>query len=119
LSFNRGGHDARVLADYDFTAQRLGRPPVVGPPPSLEAIIEAVCDHYEVAVYQLGGLSPVRQLSEARAVVGWLAVPSRSATLTEVATRLRPDPTALCCVVGRIDRQSATPSRLANTVGPR
>jgi len=104
------------LADDDFTAQLLGRAPVVGAPPSLEAIIETVCGHYEVTEDELGGPSRVRRLSEARAVVGWLAVATRSTTLTEVATRFHRDLTTLCRIVGRIDREIATPSRLENAV---
>jgi len=114
--FHRGRRDTRVLADDDFTAQLLGREPVAGAPPSLEAIVKTVCDHYEVTEDELGGPSRARRLSEARGVVGRLAVATRSTTLTEVATRFHRDPTTLCRIVARIDRQTATPSRLANTV---
>jgi REP element-mobilizing transposase RayT len=114
--FHRGGNDSRVLADDDFTAAVLGRPLSSDDPPSLDEIVDHVCGHYEVSATELYGPSRARRVSEARGMVGWLALETGATTLSAVATRFRRDPTTLSRIVGRIDREAKTPSRMAEAL---
>jgi hypothetical protein len=115
--FHRGSDDSRILADDDFTARVLDRPPTVGPSPTLDVVVARVCDHYDVTATDFDGPSRARQLSQARGVVGWLALATAAATLVEVATRFQRDPTTLSRIVGRIDREAKRSSRMARELG--
>lgn len=101
--FHGGADDSRIFADDDFTARVLERPPTVGSPPTLDAVVERVCRHYEVAAADLDGPSRARRVSEARGVVGWLALATGAATPQAVALRFRSDPTTLSRIVSRVD----------------
>jgi putative transposase len=108
---HRGADDSRILADDEFTTRVLNRPPIVGTPPSLDAIVECVCRHYGMTAAALDGPSRAHAVSQARAVVGWLVVATGAATLHDVAKRFQRDATTLSRIVGRIDRQvTSSPS---------
>jgi REP element-mobilizing transposase RayT len=111
--FHRGADDSRILADDEFTTQVLNRRPTFGPPATLDAIVERVCQHYDVAPAELDGPSRGHHLSRARGVVGWLALATGATTLHQVAHRFQRDASTLSHIVGRIDRTAKTSPQVA------
>lgn len=83
--FHQGTSDNRVLGDDHFLEQ-ISRVVIdtPSPRPTLDAIVEAVCQNYGLDKTDLENLSQKRRLAEARAMVAWLAKAYGSATLTEV-----------------------------------
>jgi REP element-mobilizing transposase RayT len=84
--FHRGNHEGRLLGDDDFVGRVLARAKTqFRRPPSLRAIVAAVCgegDFSEAALHAPGRRS---QTAQARWLVGLLASDLHSASLTEVA----------------------------------
>ncbi len=88
--FHRGGKaDERVLADDQFIERLPAARAVLAPAPTLDHIIERVCDRYGVAVSAVAAPSRRRGLVEPRAVVALLAREAGAATLSEVAAVFR------------------------------
>jgi REP element-mobilizing transposase RayT len=103
--FHGGDDDGRVLGEETFLAQVL-EAPLVPHPPDLATILEYVCTRYETNVDALGKPSRTRHLAEARGVIGWLAMDTGAATLTEVARRFHRDIATLSQAVRRVDLAS-------------
>ncbi|PJB95776.1 MAG: transposase [Nitrospirae bacterium CG_4_9_14_0_8_um_filter_70_14] len=103
--FHGGDDDGRVLGEESFLAQVL-EAPLAPPPPDLAAILDYVCPRYETNVDALGKPSRTHHLAEARGVIGWLAMHTGAATLTEVARRFHRDLATLSQAVRRIDLAS-------------
>ena len=100
--FHGGGEDARVLGDEAFLAQVV-KAVSVSRPPELETIIDRVCTEYETSEAELTAPSRVRRLARARGLVGWLAMRTGAATLTEIAHRFHRDVATLSQTVRRLD----------------
>jgi len=104
--FHSGAEDSRVLADDHFMEtifkQEVGRK---APPPSLTRIIRYVCRCYHTSESALAAPSRTRDLSQARALIAWLARQSGAATLGEVAIRFNRDIATLSRQVGRLERE--------------
>ena len=64
--------------------------PSDGPPP-VESIIKDVCQQYAISKHDLLKSGATRKASQARALVALVAINSKSATLTDIATRLNRD----------------------------
>jgi REP element-mobilizing transposase RayT len=103
--FHGGDDDGRVLGEETFLAQVL-EAPLVPHPPDLATILEYVCTRYETNVDALGKPSRTHHLAEARGVIGWLAMDTGAATLTEVARRFHRDIATLSQAVRRVDLAS-------------
>ena len=100
--FHGGGEDARVLGDEAFLAQVVKAVPP-SRPPELETIIDRVCTEYETSEAELTTPSRARRLARARGLVGWLAMRTGAATLTEIAHRFHRDVATLSQTVRRLD----------------
>jgi len=100
--FHGGGDDARVLGEDAFVAQVL-ETPLASRPPDLEAVVEYVCTRYETTEEALGGPSRTRRLAQARGTIGWLAMHTGAATLTDVARLFHRDIATLSQTVRRVD----------------
>ena len=100
--FHVGSADTRVLGDDDFLAE-VGDTPLEGLPPSLDVIIERVCARYGTNEVALGEPSRVRRFAAARAMIGWLAMRTETASLTEVSRRFHRDVTTMSKQVRRLD----------------
>jgi len=100
--FHIGGDDTRVLGDDDFLAQVIDTPPA-GSPPTLEVIIDHVCARYGTNVVALGEPSRARRLAAARGMIGWLAMRTGAASLTEVSRRFHRDVATMSKQVLRLD----------------
>ncbi len=100
--FHGGGEDSRILGDDDFRAQMAEAPPP-SRQPELETIVEHVCIRYGTREEELASPSRVRRLAKARGVVGWLAMRTGAASLTEIARRFHRDVATLSRAVCRLD----------------
>ncbi len=101
--FHRGVQDARILGDDDFVEQtlsQLGAPPSTVP--SLDTLVQTVCQDFGLEEAALCNPSQQRMASEARAIIGWLAVQVSIATLTEVGQRFHRDVSTLSGAVRRL-----------------
>jgi putative transposase len=105
--YYRGESDNRILGDDSFVQKLLAREENEKPP-SLAAIVKAVCRHYKIRESDMKTPSRARILSEARGVVGWLATESAAASLSEVAACFGRDLATVSRVVGSIDKKVRT-----------
>jgi len=96
-----GGDDAQVLGDEGFLA-RVAEVLPTSRPPALSMIIDRVCGRHETSEVELGSPSRVRHLARARGVIGWLAMQTGAATLTEIARRFHRDVSTLSQAVHRV-----------------
>jgi putative transposase len=103
--FHGGGDDVRVLGENGFVAQVLATP-LAPPPPDLDAVVDYVCARYETTTEALRGRSRIRRLAQARGTIGWLAMHTGAATLTDVARRFHRDIATLSEAVRRVDLAS-------------
>jgi chromosomal replication initiation ATPase DnaA len=91
-----------VLGDDDFLTE-VSDTPLEGLPPTLGVIIEHVCARYGTNEVALGEPSRVRRLAAARAMIGWLAMRTGTASLTEVSRRFHRDVATMSKQVRRLD----------------
>ncbi len=108
--FQRGGEDSRVLADSKFLKKVINgyrRNERRQLDVKLQDIIEYVSNQFEVSTKDLCGESRNRYLSEARALIGWLARQTEAATTRDVALYFNRDATTLSRLVGRIEIDAA------------
>jgi REP element-mobilizing transposase RayT len=103
--FHRGAVDQRVLGDEHFVEQVLGPAAVPGQPPKPERIIARVAADFGLDEAELAAPSRRRDAAEARAVIGYLARSSGSASLSALARRFGRDVTTLSRAVGRMEHR--------------
>ncbi len=111
--FHRGGDvDTRVLGEETFVNQVLSRAITPVPkPPSLESIIQRICQAYGLSETQLTAIGQHRLPARARALAGYIAVQTGAASLTGVATRFQRDVATLSIGVRRLtDKLRAAPT---------
>ncbi len=79
--------------------------------PSIETVIRALEVAYGVEETELKTATQQRRLSEARAVMGWLAMGTGCSTLTEVGRRLNRDVGTMSSAAQRlVDRSGREPA---------
>ena len=105
--FYQGNQDGRILGEDRFVEEVLTKiESKGGKPPSIQKIIKAVCQEYDLKEKELGLRGQDRKRSEARAVVGWIAVQKGSATLTEVGKRFERDVATLSITTLRLQERA-------------
>jgi len=104
--FHRGGKDGRVLADDRFLQKVLGKSSATLPEVTLREIAALVSADYGLDGLELSGSSRNRVLSEARAVVGWLARRLGAASTKEVAVFFHREASTFSRHIGRIDAEA-------------
>ena len=103
---HRGSKDPRVVGDEDFVEEVLSElDQWVGAVPTVDRIVRSVCAAYGLEEDELKASRQGRIASEARAIVGWLAMEFGCASLTEVGRRFDRDVGTMSSAVRRlIDR---------------
>ena len=101
LFVHGGPTDARVIGGPEFLATLPRRARPYRTTASLEQIIQTVTCRLGVDRERVLSSSRERELTLARAVIGWYATERRVATLSEVARRLRRDPSTLSVAISR------------------
>ena len=101
--FHRGSEDSRVVGDDDFVGKVLDRlDERIDTRPSLYKIVRTVRQAYGMKEAELRVSSQRRVASEARAVIGWLAMELGSATLSEVGRWCKRDVATISSAVRRL-----------------
>ena len=100
--FHSGAEDPRVLGDEGFLASVLKEKSGLIRRPSLMEIIQAVCAEYALAHDELRAPTQSRLVSEARAVVGWLASELGSASFVEVGRETAREVSTISSAVRRL-----------------
>jgi len=96
-----GGTDLRVIGSPDFLANLPRNSRTYRSNVSLDQIINNVTCALEVDRTHVFSRSRQRQLALARALIAWFATERRICTLSEVARRLRRDPSTLSVAISR------------------
>jgi hypothetical protein len=105
--------DSRILGDDNFienTLAKIKEKPYH--PPLLNDIIGRVCQEYELIETQLKAKTQDRKASECRAVISWLAIEFKSATLTEVAKRFNREVSTMSSVIRRLVQRAEKSKKL-------
>jgi putative transposase len=106
--FYGGQADGRVVGEEAFLKRVLRRREAKRNAPSLRRIMTYVCDGYGLTEGALKALGKGRRTAQARALVGWLAIRSRSCTLAQVAEHFSRSPSTLSHLVANLDKLSLT-----------
>jgi REP element-mobilizing transposase RayT len=105
--FHQGAIDRRVLGDDRFLEQiadaKMKR---CCDRPTLEQVVAVVCRSYEVNESDLAGASQQRRLTEARAMIAWLARDAEAASLTEVGKRCNRDVGTMSSALRRLEQRA-------------
>jgi len=100
--FHSGG-DGRILGEDRFIERVLAKAGIEKDKPvSLDKIVNKVCHHYGLKEEELIARGRWRRMSEARAMIGWLAVQKGNVTLTEVGKRFGRDVATLSTTIRRL-----------------
>jgi REP element-mobilizing transposase RayT len=105
--FHQGAIDRRVLGDDRFLEQIADatvRSRSVRP--TLEPVVAVVCRNYHVDEGGLAGASQQRRLTEARAMIAWLARETQAASLTEVGKRCHRDVGTMSSALRRLEQRA-------------
>ncbi|MBI1820415.1 MAG: transposase [Nitrospirae bacterium] len=101
--FHSGEGNGRILGEDRFIEEVLAKAEKkIDKPVSLHKIVKAVCHHYGLKEEELSARGQGRRRSEARAMIGWLAIQKGSATLTEVGKRFGRDVATLSVTIRRL-----------------
>ena len=106
--FHGGGDDQRILGNDRFAENMLGTEvlqPYKRKQVEFHDLIRRVCIEYRLKEEDLTSSSRNRYASEARLVIGWLALKSDNITLTEVAKHFGRDVTTVSRGVNRLEEK--------------
>lgn len=104
--FHVGGDEAGVLGDEEFLKRlHFVNAKKKRPVPSLEVVVDAVCESMDLSTAALKAPGRERQASYGRALVGLLSQDLKAASLTEVAAYTGRDVTTLSRAVGILRRR--------------
>ena len=114
--FHGGAEDTRVLGNDRFVEKVIGIGTVIDrktPPISLAQLVKGVCRTCGVKERDLTGPSRERTLSEARALLAWLALEHRVANLVEIGAHVNRDASTLSRAVSRLEAARRTDNAMA------
>jgi len=104
--FHGGSIDGRILGNDVFTERVLSSLDAkTVKPPILKKIIKTVCAEFKVDENQLDKLGRQRNVTEVRAIIAYLSVELKSATLTEVAQKFDRDVSTISIAVRKIEKR--------------
>jgi len=104
--FYAGDEDSRVVGGERFVEQLQRHALIIEPRGrvTLDALVDHVCAGYGVDERALRASGRQRATAQARALVGWLVVQTKAATLTEVARRFGREASGLSRQVARMEQ---------------
>jgi len=114
--FYGGKADPRVVGEADFLKKVLPRKSRAPRPPSLSAIVAQVCRSASMNEAMLKANGKARPQAHARALIGWLAVRSGAASLTQVAVRFNRELSTLSHAVSALEQRWRTSPSFANAL---
>lgn len=115
--FHSGSHEGRVLGDDRFADEVLLQAEgAQGKRINVEQLKEVVLREFNCTMEELGSRSQKHSLSLTRAVMGWLAVQTGAASLTEVGKWFGRDVVTMSAAVNRLDERSGRMVDLRETL---
>ena len=114
--FHGGGEDSRLLGDDSFVDGCLSRSGSMPVRVTVQEIADKVCLAYKIDEATLKAQSQQRVASEARAMVGWLTMELRCATLSEVTRFVNRDVGSISSSVRRLSYRMQETPELADRV---
>jgi REP element-mobilizing transposase RayT len=110
---HQGNFDRRVLGDERFL-ERVADTEEMLPSQLLDLadIIACVCRNYGVEVAELKSASQQRHISEARAMIAWLARTLSRATLTDVGKEINRDVGTMSSALRRLEQRAGKNSEI-------
>jgi putative transposase len=114
--FYGGKDDSRVVGEEDFVKKvlpRKARAPRPRPP-TLSAIVAHVCRSASITEAALKAPGKGRSQAHARALIGWLSVKSKAATLTRVANHFHREISTISHAVSALEERSRNSDSFAN-----
>lgn len=114
--FYGGQFDNRVIGEEAFVNKVLPKAPEPTSRPTLYAIVEQVCTSASLDEAQLRERGKARTPARARAIVGWIALQSGAATLTEVASLFDRDVSTLSHAIAALEQRSRNSESFANAL---
>ena len=112
--FYGGQADGRVVGEEDFVKKVLPKRSTQTTPPSLSAIVAHVCRSASLSEAALKATGKGRAPARARALIGWLSVRSKAATLTQVATHFHREISTISHAVSALEERSRNSASFAN-----
>jgi REP element-mobilizing transposase RayT len=110
--FYGGEADSRVVGEADFLQGVLKPSERSVKPPALARLVDHVCHACGLTPAELRAPGRNRQAAQARTLIAWLAVQTRSCTIVEVAQYFSRAPSTISHLVARLEKLS----RSSNTV---
>ena len=112
-----GGHaDARVIGEEDFVKTILKSRPVHRRAPSMAKILAHVCRNYRLQQTVLLAPGRARLPADARAIVSWLALKTKAATLTALAQQFGRDISTVSHAHSRLEERSRKSATFAKAL---
>jgi len=94
--------DSRVFGDDDFVAEVLRNEPLEIETATMDDVLDAVMELYDVTLEEIVSPGQGLRISEARALVAWGVFTLSSATLTELARKFGRDVSSLSSAIKRL-----------------
>jgi putative transposase len=116
VAFPHGGEDSRILGDDKFMEKCLSSSRSIPPRVTVKDIVDEVCLSYDIDEALLKMQTQQRNITEARAVVGWLARELDCATLTDVGKHVNRDGGSISSAVRRLSERLKNVPELAERV---
>ncbi len=115
-TFYGGKTDSRVVGEEDFVKTILKPKPARRRTPSINEIVTHVCRRYRLSEKQLLAAGRARLPAEARALIAWLALKARAASLTTLAQTFGRDISTLSHALSRLDHRAQHSKAFARTL---
>jgi putative transposase len=112
--FYGGKDDSRVVGEEDFVRKVLPTKAKQTRPPTLPTIVAYVCRSASLSEATLKAPGKGRSCAHARALIGWLAVKSKAATLTRVANHFHRDLSTISHAVSALEERSRNSDSFAS-----
>ena len=105
-AFYGGQADSRIVGEEDFVKTILKPPLARHRPPPIAQLLSHACRRYRLDEKALLAAGRARRPAEARALVAWLALKTRAASLTTLAHAFGRDISTLSHALSRIEERS-------------
>ena len=101
-----GQADSRIVGEEDFVRAILKPKPNRRRTPAIKELVTHVCHRYRLNEKEIFAAGRARRPAEARALVAWLAIKTKSASLTTLARTFERDISTLSHALSRIEERS-------------
>jgi putative transposase len=115
--FYQGNYEGRILGEDYFTEEALTKAEQKQSRRlTLEQVLQAVCEQYEISLDYLSGGGRQRRISEPRSVAALLVREIEHLSLMDLSRRLKRDLSGLSQAASRLDKRMGSDDKLAKRV---